>query len=173
MQKFEKERISVNILSNEEIKIEKEKKESNKLKLLKQFAQKWRTTAYEASNQHNIRLEPTYRLEPKENIQTSQILTTCKNTLDRLVRKNSKYEPFFSSKFVKVATEMLKYDVKKFEHDRYKIIVHLSILQKVMSQSFLMTTSCLWSAETDRKICIKSETETFYAILYIFLIYHE
>jgi hypothetical protein len=170
--KFDKERTSVNNLSSEEMKID-QLKEANKLKLLKQLAHKWRTIAYEASIQQNMKYEPTYRLEPKDKIRTGQIMSTCKNTLDRLVRKNNKYDPFYCAKFAKVATEMLKYDVKQFELDRYKIIVHLSILQKVVSQSYLMTSSCLWSAETDRRICIKSETDSFYAICYIFLIYHE
>ena len=159
--------------TGEDSKIEVQKKEANKLKTLKQYIQQWKKYTYEAKLKRNIGYEPTFRLEPKEKIRVNAIISKCKNTLDRLVKKNNKYDPAYTSKLIQIAVEMVKENVKSFEYDRYKVIVHVTILQKIVSQSFLMTSSCLWSSETDRNICIKIESETFYLICYVFLIFHE
>ena len=117
--------------------------------------------------------EPTYKIEPVEKLRTQGIFKKCKNTLTKLLKKNDKYDPTYSPKFVKIACEIIKNDVKNFSLDRYKILVHISILQKVNSQSCLIVSSCLWTESTDKRICIRLDTETFYLLCYVFLIYHE
>ena len=140
---------------------------------LKSFAKTWRKNVIEARNKQEIRLQPTYRMEPTQKLRNQEIFEKCKSTLEHLMKKNNKYDPTFSPKFLKIATEIIKKDIKQFAFERYKIIVHLSLVKKVTSQSFQIVSACLWNEDDDKKIFFKLDTETYYLLCHIFLIYRE
>jgi hypothetical protein len=156
------------------IKNERLKHEIANFKLIRQATRKWKEKMREMQSKPKLmRLEPTYRVEPRVKLRLNEILATVKASFEKLIKKSDKYDPQYTPKFVKIASEILKNDVKAFFYDRYKIIIHLMILQKVISQSCLITSACLWYQETDKKICINLDTQSFYAVCYIFMVYHE
>lgn len=114
-------------------------------------------------------------MDPKINIKlvNYQIIRKVKQTFESLVEKHAKYDVEYTPKFLRIVTEMIKNDVKSFKLERYKIVCHCSILKKVSNQSIQFISKSLFNYDHDHRICLKTETRTFYAICLIFLIYHE
>lgn len=152
------------------------KAEKVQQELLEKIAQKafnkWKDRIKRSKERTKIRFyEPTYRLEPKQKPRIDLILKRCKSTLETLLRKNEKYDVNCTPIFIKVASEIIKSEIKKFNYERYKIVVFMIALQKVVSQSCLMTSAAIWNHETDKEIVIKMDTKSYYIVCDIFLSY--
>ena len=122
-----------------------------------------------------MRFEPTYRMEPKVSLDSVMYLVVSKarHTFESLVEKHGKYDVEYTPRFLRIITEMIKNDVKSFRLDRYKIVVTVLILKKVLHQSAQYMSKMLADQENDERICLTMNTKSFYAVCLIFLIYHE
>ena len=122
-----------------------------------------------------VPLEPTYQMEPLVNLHLIRhsIEKKCQKTFDSLIDKHGIYDTEYTPRFLRIITEMIKNDVKSFKLDRYKIVTQVTILKKVASQSMLFISKMLANYDHDHRICIRSDTKSFYAICLIFLIFHE
>lgn len=123
----------------------------------------------------SIKYEPTYRMEPKVNVASIKYLIEAKarHTFESLVDKHGKYDVEYTPRFLRIITEMIKNDVKSFRIDRYKVVVNVLILKKVMHQSAQFVSQALLDYDNDHRICLNVDTKSFYAVCLIFLVYHE
>lgn len=121
-----------------------------------------------------IRYQPTYRLEPKDNLNLIKylIVKKIKNTFETLCEKH-KYDIKYTPKFLKVITELIKNDAKSFRLDRYKIVAHVTILQKVLKQSIQFISKELFSIDDDHKLSFRLDMISFHAVCLVFFVYHE
>lgn len=74
---------------------------------------------------------------------------------------------------MRILAEMIKNDAKSYKLDRYKIISHISILQKSPGQSIQFISKLLGNHEHDASLCLKYDTKSFYAICLLFFVYYE
>ena len=142
-------------------------------KHLKKMINTWRTKIQEKKYKQTLQFEPTYCLDPIQIIRTEGIFNRCQSILEKLISKNFKYDALQTPKFLKIACEILKHNIKLFVLDRYKILLHGLILQKVSSQSCQVVSACLWNESHDKKLLLKMETDSYFLIFYIFLVYSE
>jgi hypothetical protein len=126
-----------------------------------------------------IRYHPTYRMDPKLNLNHDdhtrrQVIVKLKQTFHSLVEKHGKYDIEYTPRFLKIVTEMIKNDVKSFKMlERFKVIVFTSIFQKNGNHSAMFISRELRDTDRDTKFEISEETNTFYAVCLVFLIYAE
>jgi hypothetical protein len=124
-----------------------------------------------------IRYHPTYRMEPKVNLNHDDhmrrsLVVKLKNTFHSLVEKHGKYDVEYTPRFLKIVTEMIKNDVKSIKVlERYKIIVFTSIFQKNGNPSAMFISRELRDIDRDTKLEIYEETNSFFAVCLVFLIY--
>ena len=121
-----------------------------------------------------IDYQPTYKMKPDINlsIMEQQIVKKVKQTFEVLCSKHQ-YDVEYTPRFIRIITEMIKNDVKTFKLDRYKIVVHVTILKKLLGQSVYFISKFLCNGKDDYRFCIRSDNKTFIAICLIFLIYRE
>jgi hypothetical protein len=131
---------------------------------------------YGHKKKKQIRFYPTYRMTPKCNINQDDatrraLVVKLKQTFRSLVEKHGKYDQEYTPRFLKIVTEMMKNDVKSMKLDRFKVLVFSSIFQKKGSHSAMFISRELKDLDNDSKIEINEETNTFYAICLVYLIY--
>lgn len=121
-----------------------------------------------------VRYQPTYRLEPKDDFNSIKYLIVKKirNTFEILCEKH-KYNYEYTPKFLRVITELIKNDAKCFKLDRYKIVAHVTILQKVLKQSVQFISRELFSIDDDHKLSFRFDMTSFHAVCLVFFVYHE
>lgn len=122
-----------------------------------------------------IKYKPTYRMEPKINLNQIKhhIFNKAYQTFESLIEKHGTYDTEYTPRFLRIITEMIKNDVKSFKLDRYKTVVYVTFLKKVLGQSVHFISKCLFNPDHDHRICLKLDTKSFYAVCLIFLVYHE
>lgn len=122
-----------------------------------------------------VKYLPTYRMDPKINLNPIKylIVKKARQTFESLVEKHGKYDTEYTPRFLRIITEMIKNDVKSFKLERYKIVVHVSIVKKVFHQSIKFISKELLNIDDDHKIALRADTKSFYAVCLIFLVYHE
>lgn len=122
-----------------------------------------------------IKYEPTFRMEPKINVANMKYLIEGKarHTFESLVEKHGKYDVEYTPRFLRIITEMIKNDVKSFKLDRYKIVVNVLILKRVIHQSAQFMSQALLDYDHDYRICLNADTRSFHAVCLIFLVYHD
>lgn len=123
----------------------------------------------------SVKYQPTYRMHPKININLIKylIIKKANQTFESLVEKHGSYDTEYTPRFLRIITEMIKNDVKSFKLDRYKIVVHVTILKRVMNQSLQFISKCLFNYDDDHRIVLRADTKSFYAVCLIFLVYKE
>jgi hypothetical protein len=126
-------------------------------------------------NKKMVRLQPTYRMEPAINIKSikNNVIKKIKQTFYSLIEKHKSYDNEYTPRFLRIVTEMIKNDAKTFNLERYKIITHVTILQKVMGQSIQIISKMIASKKEDEIFCLQKESRTFYAICLLVFIYFE
>jgi hypothetical protein len=124
---------------------------------------------------NNLEIPATYQLESKTRLfdYRHPIINRVEQTLQSIIDKNNTYHEIYTPKIQKVLTEMVRNDVKSFKLDRYRIIVQITVIQKLMNQSVQLASFMLADQKFDETINIKIETKTFNVICLIFLIYKD
>ena len=122
-----------------------------------------------------INFQPTYRMEPVIQFQSMRvtIVNKIKQTFESLIDKHKQYDVEYTPRLLRILTEMIKNDSKSFKLERYKVITHITILQKVLSQSIQFISRMLANKNDDGLICLKTETRTFYAVCLVCFVYNE
>lgn len=169
---------NLDILHDEENKYQPAKLKRTVFTIL--LTQKWGSSKKDQSRRKRkkkapIRYLPTFRIEPTIDLNVSKylIINKTKQTFESLIEKHGKYDIEYTPRFLRIVTEMIKNDVRSFKLDRYKIVVYVSIVKRVMHQSIQFISKELLHSENDHKICLKVDTKSFYAVCLIFLVYHE
>jgi len=116
-----------------------------------------------------ILLEPVVNVRNKEMEITSRLYTV----FEILIEKHSEYNIEYTPRFLRVMTEILKNECKQFKLERYKIICHMIIIEKLHGQSIKVISRMLVNNQTDKTINLKHETGTYYILCSVHFIYHE
>lgn len=87
--------------------------------------------------------------------------------------RHKQYDIEYTPRFLRILAEMIKNDAKTYKLERYKVISHVSILQKKLGQSFQFISRLLGNHDYDQSICLRYDTKSFYATCLLFFIYYE
>eukprot|EP00793_Prasinoderma_coloniale_P005118 PRCOL_00000879-RA len=88
-----------------------------------------------------------------------------KSRLDGLV-----YDPVRSAQVAKELSDVVKEKVKDLGYDRYKLIVQVTVGQKV-GQAMRIASRCLWDTNTDNCASDYYENETTYCVCMVYGLY--
>ncbi|XP_012226792.2 dynein light chain Tctex-type 5-like [Linepithema humile] len=117
------------------------------------------------------RYQNTYRLKPYKPFQCEVVDKILINVMRRYLI-SLKYEPEFCMQICKeISTEVCEKICKKF-YDRYKIVVFMSIVQK-LGQSVQIDFGKLWDVQRDTYSTYTIETAEFIATGLVVGIYYE
>ena len=127
----------------------------------------------EVSHKRKPRLtfENTYKLEPSEKFQASKVKEIIEDVLKTML-KDEAYDPKSSRQFVKTLCEIIKGRVKELKHERYKIVVTVSIGQ-LKDQGFRMGSRCCWDSKRDTFATASFRNKTLFAVGTVWGVYYE
>ncbi|XP_019865876.2 dynein light chain Tctex-type protein 2 [Aethina tumida] len=118
-----------------------------------------------------VRFMNTYELESKTPFNSEMVYKILKDTVDRLAA-DFEYAPDICAEQAKVASKLIRTQVKELAFDRYKIINLVSIGEK-HSQDFMITTRFLWDAQRDKFAMYTTENTSMYIIAICYGLYYE
>lgn len=147
------------------------------------LTQKWRKSEHSNSTSKKkkkvkIKYLPTYRMEPKINLSKEEdmralVTYRIRQRFHTLVEKHATYDAEYTPRFLKALTELVKNDAKSLGMDRYKVVVFLAVFQKTAHLSCNYISKELLDIESDLRICLKEEVNTFFVICLVYFIYKE
>ncbi|XP_074643203.1 dynein light chain Tctex-type protein 2B-like [Tubulanus polymorphus] len=122
-------------------------------------------------NSTNIRLEPTYQLEPKTRFQPGKVNEIVRAVVNSRMM-GFKYSSRMAAMMSKVLTEEIKDKVKGLAFERYKIICLVSIGEN-KGQGVAVSSRCVWDESSDRFTNYTYETKDAYCNVIVYGVYHE
>lgn len=123
-----------------------------------------RTTAY----------EPTYRLPPRQRVNTNHIYETIQKTTDKHLQ-GFVYDPETARRTSVLLTDLVQTQVKKTEairNKRYRVVVSVSI-GEVRGQGLSIASRFVWSESVDNCVSYQYENPKFFCLVNVFLVYKE
>ena len=128
----------------------------------------------ESLPRREIRLENTYRMEPKEGekFQAAEVKQIAQSVLQYHLQ-GLEYDASRAGWLVQNMSEELKDRLKKqIKIPRYKYVCHVSLIEK-KGQGMQAASRCIWETNTDNSSTVSCHTKTMVAIATVYGIYLE
>ncbi|XP_071952503.1 dynein light chain Tctex-type 5-B-like [Antedon mediterranea] len=120
---------------------------------------------------HNMKLEPTYQLNPTIKFPVKQIKDILQDALEGYLGEE-KYEPELCKQMTKTISEVVKARVKDLRLKRYKIIVVIHIGQ-LNDQGMRVSSRCLWDDSNDNFSSHQFANNSLFAVAMVYGVYYE
>ena len=124
-----------------------------------------------ASRGVELRLEPTYRMEPQRKFQVSQVVSCIQEVMETRM-KNFNYSPQMAAIMGRLLSEEVKQSVKAQCYERYKIIACVTIGEK-KGQGLHSCSRAAWDDHKDNFAEYSVEGENYFCSVSVFGIYAE
>ncbi|XP_073811501.1 dynein light chain Tctex-type protein 2B isoform X2 [Musca autumnalis] len=119
----------------------------------------------------SVRYMPTYRLEAMRPLNKE----VCENIMKAVMEEtfeNFTYTPKASLQFCAQISEEIKCRIKAKNYDRYRLIVIVTIGEKLM-QGYYSYVNFLWDADKDGYLSYVIETPKFFAVATLYYLYYD
>jgi len=132
-----------------------------------------RTDQSQLSRPYAVKLENTYRLEPKDGdkFNVAKVETAVKSILESFLVGET-YEPVKCGQLSRNLADVIKTRVKEMHFPRYKIVSHVIVGQKA-DQNLLNASRCVWNTSTDTMAVVAYEKGDIFTIATVYGLYYE
>jgi len=118
-----------------------------------------------------VRLEPTYRLEPKQKFDAFKVKLVIQDLLNRKLETFS-YNPKLAAIYARTLSEELKARVKELGYERYKIIATIFIIENG-GQSQEVCSRYLWDTKLDTYASYTYKNQKITCVASVYGVYHD